>query len=190
MPWRQKLRPQASLFSHVCGFSPCYHTGTSGFLSPRDICDQSCLSSLGTEAVVTELFLGRTGQQTRSFAEQSHGTQMRLCVPNVSINVAMEKGCESHVPDRLPLPGTTFTWLCLTPGGQPHAPVRLRVASVGAAWGLGTSHRRCLLRAAGCPAWAQSSAGLCTGPIGGEASVDPTHSGQASQPASYTTYRA
>lgn len=185
-----------SLFSRVCGFSPGCHSGTSGLLTPCDICDQSCLSSLGTEAVVMELFLGRMGQQTRSFAGQSHGTKMRPCVPNVSISLETEKGRESHVPDRLPLTGPTFTWLCLIPGGtllvRPAAYTSQAPEQPGWDWPEAwtpVSQRRSP-RVAGCLAWAQPSVGLWAGPSGGEASVDPARSGQASQPARYPTYRA
>lgn len=53
-------------------FLPTVTVVPLGF-SLHDIYDHSCRGSLGTEAVITELFLGETAQSTLSFAKQSHG---------------------------------------------------------------------------------------------------------------------
>lgn len=51
------LQPQVTLFPRVCVI-----VVSLGSSLPGDICDRSCLSSLGIEAVVMELFLGEMGQ--------------------------------------------------------------------------------------------------------------------------------
>lgn len=51
------LQPQVTLFPRICGI-----VVSLSFSLPGDICDQSCLSSLGTEAVIMKLFLGEMGQ--------------------------------------------------------------------------------------------------------------------------------